>query len=415
MNGSVLNPDKYLATIKELEKEVKHTDSKVKEQEKIVADSKKENKRLLIGILTVLMFLGLVAFAIVYEPMRTYFLNLLKIDMANFALDKSDFWKVIGLGVLVIMLEAAIVSIFQREKFFYTLGTMLLTGVFSAGVFIIPSGIYFLFLDMSVNNDKKKKAKKELEGLKRTFSLKQQRLNSEKRMQAIEAEKLAQTEDMFRRGIDGDIQLVIESAKLGNPNAIKYIEDKEKNERLSQGRKLYQESKKSSPIDMKLLEEAAKLGDPDAIFEIAEYLFGQTDTDLLTNSEKRKLEGKADKYLKNGDFKNHPDARVLQINRLMETSKEVDYYGLLSEVRELGRKGKLSEKYAAMADDIIRTLVHHFDYEEGDTKINAASFNIDNPAEFMKSAQAIMDKQLGIDRSSAPDGAFVPRIDVTGM
>ncbi len=415
MNGTILNPEKYFSTIKELEKEVKYADSKVKEQEKIITDSKKENKRLVIGILTVLMFLGLVVFAVVYEPLRNYFLNLFKIDMANFAFNKPDFWKVVALGVLVIVIEAIIVSISQKEKFFETIGIMLLSGLFSAGIFIIPSGIYFLFLDMSINNDKKKKAKKELVGLRKRLSAKQEKLDIEKKNQALEIEKLAETDDMFERGVDGDIQLVIESAKLGNPNAIKYLEDKEKNERLSQGRKLYQESKKSSPIDMKLLEEAAKLGDPDAIFEIAEYLFGQTDTDLLTNSEKRKLEGKADKYLKNGDFKNHPDARVLQINRLVETSKEVDYYGLLSEVRELKRKGKISEKYAAIADDIIRTLVRHFDYEERDTKIYAASFNIDNPAEFMKNTQAIMDKKLGIDRSSAPDGAFVPRIDVTGM
>ena len=146
MNGSVLHPDKYLATIKELENEVKRADSKVKEQEKIIIDSKKENKRLLIGILIVLMFLGFVVSAIVYEPIRIYFLNLFKIDMANFAFNKPDLWKVVGLGVLVIVIEAIIVSISKKEKFFETIGIMLLTGLFSAGVFIIPSGIYFLFL-----------------------------------------------------------------------------------------------------------------------------------------------------------------------------------------------------------------------------------------------------------------------------
>lgn len=415
MSGSVLNPDKYFATIRELENEVKYVDSKVKEQEKIITDSKKENKRLLIGILIILMFLGFVAFAIIYEPIRIYFLNLFKIDMANFAFNKPDFWKVVGLGVLVIVIEAIIVSVAQKEKFFVTIGIMLVFGLFSAGVFIIPGGIYLLFQIISINKDKKKKAKEELDGLKKSFNLKQQRLNSEKRMQAIEAEKLAETDAMFERGVEGDMQLVVEAANLGNPRAIKYLENKERNERLNKGRCLYEQAKNSEPVDMEVLEQAAELGDPNAIFEIAEYFFKQTDTDLLTNSEKREIERKADMYLKNGDFKKLPDARVLQINRLIETSKEVDYYGFLSEVRELKREGEISEKYATMADDIIRTLVRHFDYEERDTKINAASYNIDNPTAFMKSTQAIIDKQLGIDRSSAPDGAFVPRIDVTGM
>ncbi|MBQ8203813.1 MAG: hypothetical protein IJZ75_05990 [Clostridia bacterium] len=425
MNKIILNPDKYNGSILKLENDARYLNKKREELLEKRKKAKNNNMRDLLGILMVLTILGFAVFTALYSPLRESFFNLLQVDISSVSFKEVSFWQVvefigmwkfIGIYLTLIVMEAIIVSIALRQGFFETIGIMLLAGLFSISVLILPAGIYLLFVDISINNGQKKEVKKELEPLEKRLEKVQNTISTEKEKQANETRLLYESETMFEHGVaENNTQLILEAANIGNPKAIKYLENKEKNERLNQGRKLYQEAKNSSPTDMELMEKAAELGDPNAIFEIAEYYFKQTDTDLLTNSEKRKLEQKADKYLKNGNFKKHPDARILQINRLIETSKEVDYYGLLAEVRKLKREEKISQKYIDMADDIIRVLVRHFDYEEKDIKINAASYNIDNPAEFMKNTQAIIDKQLGINRSSAPDGAFVPRIDVSDM
>ena len=124
---------------------------------------------------------------------------------------------------------------------------------------------------------------------------------------------------------------------------------------------MYEQAKQSGITDEILLEKAAKFGYAGAIVELAEKWLDQATTSDVTAKEKSELLKKVDSYVDVADFTNHPDGRILQISRLVYSTKEKDLYKLLYEVRDIKNTKQLSGKYNDFADIIIEQLASLID------------------------------------------------------